>query len=249
MKKQDRTVWVTGANQGIGRAVANEFFREGYHVIGFDKVCDETHEFRIIQLDLRDIESVKKVVRDELSIPGSTVDVLVHCAGVLQTGALISQDLEEWSLCMDIHIRALLLLVKEIAPRWTSGRGASLVTIASNSSVVPRMGMGLYGASKSALVSITKTLGLELASRGVRCNCVSPGSTATSMQWSTWSAEFGERDVIRGSQESFKSGIPLGKIATPEDVSRIVLFLASEDAGHITMQNIVVDGGATLGVS
>ena len=108
------------------------------------------------------------------------------------------------------------------------------------------MQMAAYSASKAALTSLVRTAGLELAEHGVRCNLVSPGSTDTAMQRGMWHSEDARERTIVGFPEQYKLGIPLRKIATPEEVARTVLFLASDLASHITLQDIVVDGGATL---
>lgn len=125
-------------------------------------------------------------------------------------------------------------------------RGA-IVTVASDAAHTPRTGMSAYGASKAALKSLALTVGLELAAFGVRCNVVSPGSTDTDMQRLLWKTPDAEQQRIQGFPEQFKMGIPLGKIARPQEIASTILFLASSHAGHITLQDIVVDGGSTLG--
>jgi Dehydrogenases with different specificities (related to short-chain alcohol dehydrogenases) len=119
--------------------------------------------------------------------------------------------------------------------------------VASDAAHTPRIGMSAYGASKAALKSLALTVGLELAGSGVRCNLVSPGSTDTDMQRGMWQSDDAEQQRIRGFGEQFKLGIPLGKIAKPQEIANTVLFLASDCASHITLQDIVVDGGSTLG--
>jgi 2,3-dihydro-2,3-dihydroxybenzoate dehydrogenase len=108
--------------------------------------------------------------------------------------------------------------------------------------------MSAYCASKAALSSLCLTVGLEMASYGIRCNIISPGSTDTDMQRSLWNTPKAEEEVINGSLDQYKLGIPLKKIAKPSEIAKIVLFLASDLASHITLQDIVVDGGATLGI-
>ncbi|STM59390.1 2,3-dihydroxybenzoate-2,3-dehydrogenase [Escherichia coli] len=126
-------------------------------------------------------------------------------------------------------------------------RGGAIVTVASDAAHTPRIGMSAYGASKAALKSLALSVGLELAGSGVRCNVVSPGSTDTDMQRTLWVSDDAEEQRIRGFGEQFKLGIPLGEIARPQEIANTILFLASDLASHITLQDIVVDGGSTWG--
>jgi 2,3-dihydro-2,3-dihydroxybenzoate dehydrogenase len=107
--------------------------------------------------------------------------------------------------------------------------------------------MAAYAASKAAATQLTRCLGLELAEYGIRCNIVSPGSTDTEMQRLLWSDETGKQSTIYGSLKDFRLGIPLSRIATPEEIADAVLFLLSDQARHITMHDLRIDGGATLG--
>jgi len=132
-------------------------------------------------------------------------------------------------------------------PLFRQQRHGAIVTVASDAAHCPRIGMSAYGASKAALRSLSLTVGLELAPFGVRCNLVSPGSTDTDMQRTLWKSPDAEQQRIRGFAEQFKVGIPLGKIARPQEIASTILFLASDQASHITMQDIVIDGGSTLG--
>ena len=121
-----------------------------------------------------------------------------------------------------------------------------IVTISSNAAKVPRQNMAAYCASKAALSALSHTAGLELAPYGVRCNLVCPGSTDTPMQRMLWTSDDAEQNTIKGFPEQYKLGIPLGKIAQPSDIAQVVLFFACDMSNHITMQDVVVDGGATL---
>ncbi|MFA0707166.1 SDR family oxidoreductase, partial [Vibrio sp. 10N.222.48.A3] len=106
--------------------------------------------------------------------------------------------------------------------------------------------MGAYAASKSALHMFVKSIGIELAPLGIRCNIVSPGSTRTEMQLQLWNESYGEEQVIAGDATQFRLGIPLNKIAEPKDIAQSILFLMSNAANHITMHDLRIDGGATL---
>jgi 2,3-dihydro-2,3-dihydroxybenzoate dehydrogenase len=126
-------------------------------------------------------------------------------------------------------------------------RSGSIVTVASNAARVPRAGMAAYCASKAAAAMFTRCLGLEVASAGVRCNVVSPGSTDTTMLRGMWTDETGPERTLHGDPAAFRVGIPLGRIGAPDDVAEAVLYLLSDSARQITMQELCVDGGAVLG--
>jgi 2,3-dihydro-2,3-dihydroxybenzoate dehydrogenase len=137
-------------------------------------------------------------------------------------------------------------VARALARRMKERRRGALVTVSSNAAGIPRHAMAAYAASKAAATMFTRCLGLELAPFGIRCNIVAPGSTLTPMQTGMWADESGAEKVIAGSLETFKAGIPLGKLATPQEVAEAVVFLLSDRAGHITMSDLYVDGGATL---
>lgn len=111
------------------------------------------------------------------------------------------------------------------------------------------MGMAAYASTKAAATMYTKCLALELAEYNIRCNIVSPGSTDTDMQRALWgNSKEVPKSVIKGDLEKYRLGIPLGKIAEPQEIAEMIYFLSTEKAGHITMEEVTIDGGATMGV-
>lgn len=246
---QGRTVWVTGAAQGIGHAVARTFAEAGASVVVLDLQLVEALPGNVkgVVIDVSDSEAIVRCC-EQLLEEGLGPDVLVNVAGVLATGRLDEVDDVLLARTFAVNTFAPFYLMRALAPWFRTRRGGAIVNVSSNAAKVPRAGMGVYGASKAALTSLTLTAGLELAPYGVRCNLVSPGSTQTPMLWGMWRDGEGERRTIAGLPEQFKLGIPLGKLATPADVAACVLFLASDAASHVTLQDLVIDGGATLGV-
>lgn len=241
-----KQVWVTGAGQGIGRAIAERFAEQGAHVLGLDLAFAEGPcNFACAQLDIGDASAVQRAVQHWLG-DGGRVDVLINAAGVLRLGLTEELSLDDWDQCLRVNASGPFYLLRALIPQFKARRGGAIVSVSSNAAHVPRMQMAAYGASKAALSSLTRSAGLELASYGVRCNLVSPGSTDTPMLRGMWQSADGAAQTIAGQPAQFKLGIPLGKLASPAEIADSVLFLASDLASHITLQDIVVDGGATL---
>ncbi|EGB2023225.1 2,3-dihydro-2,3-dihydroxybenzoate dehydrogenase EntA [Salmonella enterica subsp. enterica serovar Newport] len=243
----DKTVWVTGAGKGIGYATALAFVDAGARVIGFDReFTQENYPFATEVMDVADAGQVAQVCQRVLQ-KTPRLDVLVNAAGILRMGATDALSVDDWQQTFTVNVGGAFNLFSQTMAQFRRQQGGAIVTVASDAAHTPRIGMSAYGASKAALKSLALTVGLELAGCGVRCNVVSPGSTDTDMQRTLWVSEDAEQQRIRGFGEQFKLGIPLGKIARPQEIANTILFLASDLASHITLQDIVVDGGSTLG--
>ncbi|MYW90612.1 2,3-dihydro-2,3-dihydroxybenzoate dehydrogenase [Amycolatopsis rubida] len=195
--------------------------------------------------DVGDPGAVARVVADVERELGP-IGIGVSVAGVLRPGSVAETSDEDWAATFAVNATGVFTVLREISRRMQPRGNGVLVTVGSNAAGVPRAGMAAYAASKAAATMLTRCLGLELAGAGIRCNIVSPGSTDTEMQRLLWTDDSGEARVIAGNPEQFRVGIPLGRIADPADIADAVLFLASDRARHITMQNLYVDGGATL---
>lgn len=242
-----KRVLVTGAARGIGRRIAERFVETGADVTGLDRLADDQGlSFRLVQMDLADATQVETVCQG-LKAENNRLDILVNAAGVLRTGQAEALTPEDWSACLSVNASGPFYLLRQWIPVFKAQRSGAIVNIASNAAHVPRTGMTAYCASKAAMASLSHCVGLELAPYGVRCNIVSPGSTDTPMLSEMVGGTGGYQKLVTGLPDQFKLGIPLGKVAKTDDIAETALFLASDLAGHITLQDIVVDGGATLG--
>lgn len=242
-------VVVTGAASGVGRAVAVDLAEHGARVAAADvdsagltetvRLLDGARAFTADVTDTAAVEALFDRVETELG----SVTITVNAAGTLSTGPLTDCTDHDWHRMIAVNTTGVFAVARAAARRMgPRGRG-SLVTIASNAAGVPRANMAAYAASKAAAVALTKSLGLELAPRGVRCNVVSPGSTDTPMLRAMTDDI---QALITGDPANFKVGIPLGRLGRPEDVAAAVRFLVSDAARHITMHELHVDGGAAL---
>ncbi|MGW5646286.1 2,3-dihydro-2,3-dihydroxybenzoate dehydrogenase [Saccharopolyspora sp. NPDC003752] len=247
---------VTGAGQGIGAAVTTALAELGATVAAVDRNGEQAeavaaeltgrgHAVHAYRADVADAAAVNDVV-DRVERTHGPIDVLANVAGVLQVGTVQELTDEDWHRTFAVNTTGVFNLSRAVSRHMIGRRRGAIVTVSSNAAGVPRHGMSAYAASKAAATLFTKSLGLELAEHGIRCNVVAPGSTDTEMQRGMWADERGAERVIAGSPETFKAGIPLRKLATPQDIADAVVFLASDQAGHITMHDLYVDGGATL---
>ncbi|WP_299843650.1 SDR family oxidoreductase [uncultured Paracoccus sp.] len=249
---EDRAAFVTGAAGGIGVALVRLLRASGAKVFATDRADalaaqSLPTDCGIIWhgLDVRDGAAVDAALAAAVRAFGP-VSHGVHAAGVLSTQPLLGSTDEDWQRVIDINAGGTFRVTRALGRHMAAEGKGAIVVIGSNAGGVPRQNMGSYAASKAAAAMLVRCLGLELAPRGVRCNIVAPGSTLTPMQTGMWADDQGAARVIAGDLASFKTGIPLGKIATPEDIAQAALFLLSDQAGHVTMADLYVDGGATL---
>ncbi|GAB1645445.1 2,3-dihydro-2,3-dihydroxybenzoate dehydrogenase [Krasilnikovia sp. MM14-A1259] len=252
-----RVALVTGAAGGIGDAVVRALARDGTPVAAVDARADlldllvkdlaaDGHTIRGYAVDVRSTTEVDTAVERVEQTLGP-IHYLVNAAGVLRAGPAASFTDDDWDLTFAVNTTGVFHVSRAVSARMIPRRSGAIVTVASNSARTPRWHMAAYAASKAAATAFTKNLGLELAQYGIRCNVVAPGSTDTPMLTSLWNGDDARRASIEGTPETFRVGIPLRRLANPEDVADAVLFLLSDRARHITLHDLTVDGGAALG--
>ncbi|MBW5426095.1 2,3-dihydro-2,3-dihydroxybenzoate dehydrogenase [Streptomyces sp. BG9H] len=253
-----RTALVTGAGQGIGAAVATALAARGAHVVATDRSARGLEELALMGralagaitprvMDVTDPAAVTSVIDGVVRDHGA-LDLLVNVAGILRTAPVAELTDADWADTFAVNTTGVFHTSRAAASHMTARGSGCIITVASNAAGIPRTGMAAYAASKAAATMFTKCLGLEVARSGVRCNVVAPGSTDTEMQRALWPEGQTEvpRSVVDGDPATYRTGIPLGRIAAPQDIAEAVLFLASERARHVTLQELYVDGGASL---
>lgn len=236
---------VTGAAQGIGKAVADMLKTAKAKVAELDIkfTKDQPGKYPV---DVADLDSVNRAINRIESEVGP-IEYLVNAAGILYTNTLLKCTNDEWNRTFAVNTLGAFNICRAVSGKMVERKKGAIVVVGSNASKSPRIGMGSYAASKAATEQMVKCLGLELAASNIRCNIVAPGSTDTEMQRQYWKDGVGAEEVIKGSLEKHRLGIPLKRIATPENIANVVQFMLSSASAHITLETIVVDGGATLG--
>ena len=250
----DACVLVSGAASGIGFALTQALLEQGARVIALDQ--DDAGlqrlaaqwpatQLHVACVDVSQSPAVDAAVAAGQDILGA-IDKLACVAGILQMGKITDLTDDEWSRTFEVNVTGTFNVCRSVARGMIVRKQGAIVTVSSNAAGTPRASMGAYAASKAAVSQLTRCLALELAEYGIRCNIVSPGSTDTEMQRAMWRQGSSAETVIEGSLPSYRLGIPLRKIARPEEVVESILFLLSDRASHITLHDMRVDGGATL---
>ena len=247
---------VTGAAGGIGAAVARRLAADGAAVAALDVDADGLSAVveklsaggagaRAYTVDVTDSAAVDEAV-ERIERDLGPITVLANVAGVLRSCPVTELDDATWAEVMRVNLDGVLHCSRAAARRMVPRRRGAIVTVASNAGTVARTALAAYSASKAAAAAFTKCLGLELAPHGIRCNVVSPGSTNTPMLGALLGDRDAVADAIAGSLDRYRNPIPLKRVAEPEDIADAVAFMASDQARHLTMQELIVDGGATL---
>jgi 3-oxoacyl-[acyl-carrier protein] reductase len=242
----DRIALVTGAAQGLGRAIAQSLAAAGAKValidVNAESLAESAAAIRTagglsepFACDVTQSEQVGKTVEAVVKLWGG-LDILVNNAGITRDNVLLRMKDDQWDAVLNINLRGTFLFTRAAA-RWImKSPNGRIINIASVSGLMGNPGQANYSASKAGVIGLTRTVARELASRNVTVNAVAPGFIATDM-----TAKLGEEILQKVRQE-----IPLGRLGDPQDVADAVLFLASDAASFVTGHVLTVDGGLTV---
>ncbi len=244
MKLQGKVAIVTGATRGLGKAIAIELAKEGARVVltyhskedlaqeVVTEICDAGGTALCYKVDVGERKEVEQMVEDVLRRL-ETVDILVNNAGVNRDALLMSLEEDDWEAVIRTNLGGVFHCTKAVAQQMVFQKRGRIINISSVAGEKGGRGQSNYAASKGGVNAFTRSIAMELAPKGITVNAVAPGVVETKMSG----------EVIRRAKDRILDSIALKRLGTPEEIARVVAFLASDESSYITGEVIRVDGG------
>ena len=237
-----KTVLITGASRGIGKAIL-ESLNDEYFIVGtgtsessVKSILENINSMNIegdsFKLDLGDRNSIKELT-SLLDSKEIYPDILINNAGITRDNIMLRMKDEEWDNVIDVHLNGQYLLIKSFIKKMVKNRWGRIINISSTSAILGNKGQANYAAAKAGIEAMSRSLARELGSRNINVNCVAPGFIETDMT----------KEISDGNEDFLASQIPLGRLGKPIEIAEVVNFLASDKANYITGQTIHVNGG------
>ena len=234
---KEKNVVITGASQGIGLAIANSFLDSGANVINLSKSPKEiknSQKYQFVQLDVTDIKSMKNWIASFTK--KKKIDVWINNAGLYPQAKLLDVSEEQWDKTFDTNLKSLFFISAFVAKHMGGKRKGVIINASSIAAFIPSIGNGIYGASKAAVSSLTKSMAAEWAPYGIRVNSYCPGVIMTHMT----------KSMIAKKKGKLLEPIALSRFGNPDEVAQLVLFLCSDAASYITGANVEITGGKLI---
>jgi 2-keto-3-deoxy-L-fuconate dehydrogenase len=235
-----KTALITAAGQGIGRAIAEMFAKQGAAVVATD--IDEAalaalSGVRTRLLDVRSLADIAAVSKEV-----GAVDVLVNCAGIVANGSILDSSEEDWATSFDINVTSMFRLIRATLPGMIERGGGSIVNISSVAGSIKGVpNRCVYGATKAAIIGLTKSVAADFVSRGIRCNAICPGTVATP----SLDARLRATGDYAAAKAAFIHRQPMGRLGEASEVAALAVYLASDESAFTTGQCHIIDGGWT----
>ncbi len=247
---QDRVALVTAAGQGIGRAIAEAFIAEGARVIATDLEAGKLDGFAAARrraLDVRSTAAVGALAREVEADPGA-LDVLVNCAGYVHHGSVLDCSEADWDFSFDLNVKSVHRTLRAFLPAMLRRRKGAIVNISSAvSSIRGVPNRYVYGATKAAVIGLTKQVAADFIKQGIRANAICPGTIESpSLRGRIADLSKATGKSPAAVEQDFIDRQPMGRLGTAAEVAALALFLASDESSYITGHAHLVDGGMAL---
>ena len=240
---------ITAAGQGIGRSTVLAFAAEGAHVLAtdinphsLDLLKKEFSEFATnIETYLLDVNNLKAI--QQLADEKDAFDVLFNCAGFVHHGSVLDCEESDWDFSFELNVRSMYRMIKAFLPAMLKSGGGSIVNTSSVASSVKGLpNRFVYGASKAAVVGLTKSVAADFITQGIRCNAICPGTVESPSLQERIKAQGGNYEEVLAA---FIERQPIGRIGTPEEIAALAVYLASDESSYTTGIAWSIDGGMT----
>ncbi len=235
---------VTAAAQGIGRAAALAFAAEGAEVWATDIDSDKLRGLNsergvhVRWLDVTDGGAVRSLAEEI-----GTLDVLFNCAGYVHHGTILDCEEEDWDVTFDLNVKSMYRTIRAFLPTMIDGGGGSIINMSSAaSSVKGALNRFAYGASKAAVIGLTKAIAIDFVTHGIRCNAICPGTVRTP----SWEARVAAAPDPARALEDFIARQPMGRLGEAEEIAALCVYLASDESAYTTGAIHAIDGGWAL---
>jgi 2-keto-3-deoxy-L-fuconate dehydrogenase len=242
---------VTAAGQGIGRAIATTFLREGASVHATDvdtaklEGLDGAHRRK---LDVLSTAAVEALAAELSATQSGTVDILANCAGFVHHGTVLDCDDRAWDFSFDLNVRSMHRLIKAFLPPMLAKGKGSIVNIASGASSIRGIpNRYVYGATKAAVIGLTKAVAADFIQKGVRCNAIAPGTVQSpSLDERISSLAKASGKSVEETRQAFVARQPMGRLGIADEIAAAAVYLASDESAFTTGTTMIVDGGFSL---
>lgn len=233
-----KTALVTAAAQGMGRATAEAFMREGARVIATD--IDEKALATLEGADRRRLDVTDREAIEKLASELGAIDILFNCAGFVHHGTILDCTEKDWDFSMNLNVRSMYRMIQSFLPAMIDAGGGSIINMSSvASSVIAAPNRFAYGVTKAAVIGLTRSVAADFVTKGIRCNAICPGTVETPSLDGRMRAQ-GDYETARAA---FIARQPIGRIGKPEEVAELIVYLASDAAGFMTGSIVTIDGG------
>ena len=242
---KDKNIIVTAAGQGIGRAAAIAFYNEGANVIATDindkTLSDLNKKYPNIKVQLLDVTNNNAILNFIKTL--NQVDVLFNAVGFVHHGSVLECEEKDWDFSFDVNVKSMYFMCKAILPLMVKQNGGSIINVSSCASSIKGFpNRFVYGASKGAVIGLTKAIAADYVKQNIRCNSIAPGTVFSP----SWQDRVDKSPDPVQAKKDFIARQPMGRLGTAEEIAAVAVYLAGDDAAFTTGTTISVDGGISI---